>query len=59
MNEDEIFGAIISVQGIKEQMYTIETEVERKGADYKGAWDVLKAHIDDTLSDLNAMMEDK
>lgn len=52
MNSDEIFGAMVATQGIKERMYDVECEVERKGGvDYKGAWEVLKAVIDDNLAE--------
>lgn len=56
MNEDEVFGAMIATQGIKEEMYDIECEVERKGGvDYKGAWEVLKAAIEDNLAEYQRM----
>ena len=55
MNEDEIFGALIEAQSIKERMYTIECEVEEKGGvDYKGAWGVLKAVINDHIKEYEA-----
>lgn len=56
MNPDEVFGAMIEAQSIKERMFDIESEVERKGGtDYKGAWEVLKATIEDHIAEYQNM----
>lgn len=53
MNEDMKLGALIELQGVKEKIDTIETELRRKGFDEPKGFSVLKGYVEDRLNELN------
>lgn len=52
MNEDMRKGAIIALQGVKEEVETILSELLRKGIDETKGFSVLKGYVDDRISDM-------
>ncbi len=52
MNDDMKQGAIIALQGVKEEITTITAELKRKGFDELKGFFVLTAYVDDTMSGL-------
>ena len=46
-------GALLAYQGVKEEIDTIVHELNRKGFDEPKGFSVLKAYVDDRMSDLN------
>ena len=52
MNEDMKIGALIALQGVKEEIDTIIAELARKGFDEPKGFSVLKEHIKDTMNDM-------
>lgn len=53
MNEDMKKGAVIALQGVKEEMATIVAELGRKGHDKPKGFTVLEGYIEDNLKQLN------
>lgn len=53
MNEEMKLGAVIELQGVKEKINTIETELRRKGYDEPKGFSVLKGYVEDRLNELN------
>ncbi len=53
MNEEMKLGAVIELQGVKEKINTIETELRRKGIDEPKGFSVLKGYVEDRLNELN------
>lgn len=49
MNEDMKSGAIIALQGVKEEIDTIIAELRRKGIDEPKGFSVLKGYIEDRM----------
>jgi len=52
MNEDMKNGAIIALQGVKEEIDTITAELARKGFDEPKGFSVLKGYIEDRIKEL-------
>ena len=50
MNDDIKFGILLALQGIKEQIENITTEMKRKGIDTK-YFEPLKSYIEDRISE--------
>lgn len=57
MNEDMKFGAIIALQGVKEEIDTITAELRRKGFDEPKGFSVLKAYVEDAMDELKVFGE--
>ena len=54
MNEEMKKGAVIALQGVKEQMAAIMTELSRKGFDKPKGFSVLEGYIEDSLKQLSS-----
>ncbi len=54
MNENMKNGAIIALQGVKEEIDTIITELSRKGINEPKGFSVLKGYVDDRISDFES-----
>lgn len=52
MNEDMKNGAIIALQGVKEEIDTIIAELKRKGIDEPKGFSVLKGYVEDRMKEL-------
>lgn len=52
MNEDMKKGAIIALQGVKEEIGTIIEELGRKGFEEPKGFSVLKGYVDDRINEL-------
>lgn len=52
MNEDMENGAIIALQGVKEEIDTIISELKRKGIDEPNGFSVLKGYVEDRIKEL-------
>lgn len=52
MNEDVKNGAIIALQGVKEEIDTIIAELKRKGIDEPKGFSVLKGYVEDRMKEL-------
>lgn len=52
MNEDMKFGAIIELQGVKEEIDTILSELEGKGFKEPKGFSVLQGYIEDRMTEL-------
>lgn len=52
MNEDMKAGAIIALQGVKEEMDTIETELKRKGFEKPKGFTVLESYIENQMKEM-------
>lgn len=46
-------GAILELQGVKEEIDTITAELARKGHDKPKGFSVLKAYIEDRMNELS------
>lgn len=53
MNEDMKTGALIALQGVKEEMATIVAELGRKGFEKPKGFSVLEGYIQDSINQLN------
>lgn len=54
MNKDNIeIGMKIALQGVKEEMQTIISELKRKGFEEPKGFSVLKGYVNDRLNELN------
>lgn len=53
MNEDMKLGAVIALQGVKEEIDTILAELLRKGIEEPKGFSVIKAYVEDELKYLN------
>lgn len=51
MNQDMKNGAIIALQGVKEEIGTIIAELSRKGFDEPKGFSVLKGYVNDRMND--------
>lgn len=51
MTEEMKNGAIIALQGVKEEIDTIVAELNRKGFDKPKGFSVLQQYVDDNISD--------
>lgn len=58
MNEDMKAGALIALQGVKEEISTIVAELCRKGFEKPKGFSVLEGFIEDSISQLNGSLED-
>lgn len=54
MNEDMKAGGLIELQGVKEEISTIEHELKRKGLDELKGFSVLKGYVEDRMNELSA-----
>ena len=54
MNEDMKAGGLIELQGVKEEISTIEAELKRKGFDEPKGFSVLKGYVEDRMNELSA-----
>lgn len=54
MNEDMKFGAIIELQGVKEEIDTILHELKRKGIEEPKGFSVLQGYIEDRLAEMES-----
>lgn len=52
MNEDMKTGAMIALQGVKEELSTITKELQRKGIDKPKGFSVLEGYIEDEIREL-------
>ncbi len=52
MNEDMKFGAIVELQGVKEEIDTILRELKRKGFEEPKGFSVLQGYIEDRMTEL-------
>lgn len=52
MNEYMKNGAIIALQGVKEEIDTIIAELKRKGIDKPKGFSVLKGYVEDRMKEL-------
>lgn len=57
MNKDMKAGGLIELQGVKEEISTIEAELSRKGFDEPKGFSVLKAYVEDRIKELSADMD--
>lgn len=57
MNEDMKAGGLIELQGVKEEISTIENELARKGFDEPKGFSVLKGYVEDRMNELSAEAE--
>ncbi|MDE7331228.1 MAG: hypothetical protein K2O16_03155 [Lachnospiraceae bacterium] len=53
MNEDMKKGAVIALQGVKEEMATIVAELNRKGFEEPKGFSVLGQFVEDRMNELN------
>lgn len=53
MNEDMRNGAIVELQGVKEEMDRINMELNRKGIEEPKGFSTLQGYIEDRIQDLN------
>ena len=53
MNNDMKSGAILELQGVKEEIGTITADLARKGFDEPKGFSVLKAYIEDRMNELS------
>lgn len=51
MNDEMKLGAIIALQGVKEEIDTIITELKRKGFDEPKGFSVLKGYVEDRIAE--------
>lgn len=54
MNDDMKNGAIIALQGVKEEIDTIIAELDRKGFEEPKGFPVLKSYVDDRIADFKS-----
>lgn len=54
MDGDMKIGAIIELQGVKEEILTIENELARKGIDKPKGFSTLKGYVKDRINELSA-----
>lgn len=54
MNEDMKNGAIIALQGVKEEINTIILELRGKGMGVPRGFSILKGYIDDRMNDFKS-----
>ncbi len=54
MNEDMKVGAILALQGVKEEIDTIVAELKRKGFDEPKGFSVLKGYVEDSMNDFRS-----
>lgn len=54
MNEDMKAGSLIALQGVKEEIATIEHELKRKGYDESKGFSVLKGYVEDRIHEISA-----
>jgi hypothetical protein len=52
MNEDMKIGAKIALEGVKEELMKVRTELRRKGFDYRKGFTTIEAYIDDSMKEL-------
>lgn len=52
MNEDMKSGAVIALQGVKEEIDTIIAELKRKGIDEPKGLSALKGYVEDRMKEL-------
>ena len=52
MNEDMKIGAILALQGVKEELMTVRAELKRKGHDNRRGFTTIEAYIDDSIKEL-------
>lgn len=49
MNEDMKIGAILALQGVKEELMTVRAELRRKGFEHRKGFTTIEAYIDDQM----------
>lgn len=54
VNEDMKAGSLMELQGVKEEISTIEAELKRKGFDEPKGFSVLKGYVEDRMNELSA-----
>ncbi len=54
MNKDMKSGAIIALQGVKEEIDNIVAELSRKGINEPKGFSILKGYVDDRISDFES-----
>jgi hypothetical protein len=52
MNEDMKIGAILALQGVKEELMTVRAELRRKGFDHRKGFTTIESYIDDQMKEL-------
>ena len=52
-------AAMFALQGVKEEIFTIEEELKRKGFKEPKGFSVLKQYVDDRINDLNKKKGDR
>ena len=52
MNEDMNIGAILALQGVKEELMTVRAELRRKGFEHRKGFTTIEAYIDDQMKEL-------
>lgn len=52
MNEDMKIGAILALQGVKEELMTVRAELKRKGYNNRRGFTTIEAYIDDSIKEL-------
>lgn len=54
MNEDMKIGAILALQGVKEEIDNILAELKRKGIEEPKGFSVLKGYVEDRICDFGS-----
>lgn len=54
MNDEMKMGALIELQGVKEEISTIKAELSRKGIDTPKGFSTLEAFVDDRIAEMKA-----
>lgn len=57
MNKDMKSGAILALQGIKEEIDTIVAELKRKGFEEPRGFSTLKGYVDDRINDFKRELQ--
>lgn len=56
MNEDMKIGAILALQGVKEELMTVRAELRRKGFEHRKGFTTIESYIDDQMKELKSML---
>ena len=52
MNEDMKIGAILALEGVKEELMTVRAELRRKGFEHRKGFTTIEACLDDQMKEL-------
>lgn len=56
MNEDMKIGAVLALEGVKEELMTVRAELRRKGFDHRKGFTTIESYIDDQMKELKKDM---